>query len=309
MAKSKSSRRRTRPAPRAAAAESALPRFARHEHAGQAPVFPVRPRNPKLHVRRNARYGWAPDLPDERDHQYAAPMAISLPPRYDLRDHYGLPPVYDQGQLGSCTGNSIAAAIQFERMRQNLPSAGLVPSRLFIYYNERAMEGTINSDSGAQIRDGIKSAGSQGDCFEGTAADQWPYVISRFRRKPPPACYAEALKDRAVSYSRLTPTVAQLKGCLASGYPFVFGFTVYSSFEGPDVAKSGVVQMPAPGETVVGGHAVLAVGYDDGAQRFTVRNSWGATWGQKGYFTIPYAYLISGNLADDFWTIRLVSPA
>jgi C1A family cysteine protease len=236
-------------------------------------------------------------------------MAIQLPVKYDLRTHFGLPPVYDQGQLGSCTGNAIAAAVQFERMRQNLTAAKLVPSRLFIYYNERAIEGTVNSDSGAQIRDGIKVVASQGGCFEGHAANQWPYVITRFRKKPPAACYAEALTDRAVSYSAVTQSVDQMKGCLASGYPFVFGFTVYESFEGPVVAKTGIVPLPATGEKVVGGHAVLAVGYDDTTQRLTVRNSWGTGWGQKGYFTIPYSYVTNPHLANDFWTIRLVSVA
>jgi C1A family cysteine protease len=98
-----------------------------------------------------------------------------------------------------------------------------------------------------------------------------------------------------------------MRGCLASGYPFVFGFTVYESFESQDVAKTGVVPMPSPNEQTVGGHAVLAVGYDDSQQRFIVRNSWGPDWGMKGYFTIPYAYLTQSNLSDDFWTIRLIS--
>jgi C1A family cysteine protease len=98
-----------------------------------------------------------------------------------------------------------------------------------------------------------------------------------------------------------------MKGCLASGYPFVFGFTVYDSFESQQVATTGVAPMPQSGEQVVGGHAVLAVGYDDGQQRFIVRNSWGTGWGMQGYFTLPYAYLIDANLADDYWTIRLVT--
>jgi len=92
--------------------------------------------------------------------------------------------------------------------------------------------------------------------------------------------------------------------CLAEGYPFVFGFTVYESFESPAVAKTGVLDMPKPQEKTLGGHAVMAVGYDDKAKRFLVRNSWGSDWGLKGYFTIPYDYLDSRNLADDFWTIR-----
>jgi C1A family cysteine protease len=100
-----------------------------------------------------------------------------------------------------------------------------------------------------------------------------------------------------------------MKGCLASGYPFVYGFTVYESFESPQVAKTGIVPMPATSEKVLGGHAVLAVGYDESSQRFIVRNSWGPTWGMAGYFTVPYAYLTDANLSDDFWTIRLVAKA
>jgi C1A family cysteine protease len=113
-------------------------------------------------------------------------------------------------------------------------------------------------------------------------------------------------KFRTVNYQRVDRTLSQMKSCLADGFPFVFGFTVYDSFESAEAAKTGVLQMPAPGEGVVGGHAVLAVGYDDKINRFIVRNSWGASWGQKGYFTMPYSYLLTGNLSDDFWTIRLV---
>jgi C1A family cysteine protease len=95
-----------------------------------------------------------------------------------------------------------------------------------------------------------------------------------------------------------------MKGCLASGYPFVFGFTVYSSFEGAKVAQSGIVPMPGSAEKPIGGHAVLAVGYDDDTREFLVRNSWGPGWGIKGYFKMPYAYLTAPKLATDFWTIR-----
>ncbi|MGO8919874.1 MAG: C1 family peptidase [Stellaceae bacterium] len=248
------------------------------------------------------RYGWIPDLPDARDHLYAAPAPVmaALPPKADLRPQ--CPPVYDQGQLGSCTANAIGAAIQFDRLKQNL-QPNFVPSRLFIYYNERVIEGTVSTDSGAQIRDGIKSVAQQGACPE----PDWPYDISKFATQPPPADYTEALGDRAVSYSRLVQNQDLLKGCLASGYPFVFGFTVYESFESQAVAQSGVVPMPSPSEQVVGGHAVLAVGYDDGSQRFIVRNSWGTAWGMAGYFTMPYAYVTNSNLADDLWTIRLIS--
>jgi len=247
------------------------------------------------------RYGWLPDLPDARDHLYAAPLEVlqKLPPAVDLR--LKCPPPYDQGQLGSCTGNAIAGAIQFGRQKAK-QKPDFVPARLFIYYNERDIEHTVNTDSGAQIRDGIKSVAKLGVCTEKT----WPYDINKFTAKPPPAAYQEAKKYQVTSYSRVTQTLSQFKGCLAHGYPFVFGFTVYEAFESPQVAKTGVLQMPASSEKSVGGHAVVAVGYDDKSQRFIIRNSWGATWGQKGYFTMPYAYITSSNLADDFWTIRLI---
>jgi C1A family cysteine protease len=248
------------------------------------------------------RFGWVRDIPDQRDHLYAAPVTAlkALPPSVDLRSQ--CPPVYDQGNLGSCTGNGIAGALQFERMKQNLTPA-FNPSRLFIYYNERVIEHTVNSDSGAMIRDGIKTVAKQGDCPE----DNWPYDISKFADKPPPICYREALQYKAVQYQRLVQNLIQMKGCLADGYPIVFGFTVYDSFESPDATKTGVIPMPAPNENVLGGHCVVAVGYDDTQQRFIFRNSWGAGWGQQGYGTMPYAYLTDPNLASDFWTIRLVT--
>jgi C1A family cysteine protease len=251
--------------------------------------------------RKVQRYGWVPDLPDARDHMYAAPQRVlaTLPSQVDLRPQ--CPPVVDQGALGSCTANAIANAHLFNQRKQ-MAAQSFLPSRLFIYYNERVMEGTVNSDSGAMIRDGIKSIAKQGVCPE----TQWPYIIDKFTRKPMQACYKEALKHQAVSYQRLVQTLTQLKGCLASGYPFVLGFTVYESFESQQVAQTGTVPMPAAGEQVLGGHAVLAVGYDDSTQRFIVMNSWGTDWGMHGFFTMPYAYFTDTNLSDDFWTVRLV---
>ena len=247
------------------------------------------------------RYGWVRDLPDHRDFIYSAPPATlqTLPPSADLRPH--CPPVYDQGQLGSCTANAIAGALQFDEIKEN-KNGQSTPSRLFIYYNERVIEGTVKSDNGAQLRDGVKAVVRQGICRESV----WPYNISRFAVKPPALAYKGAAKDKATHYLRLTQVANQLKGCLASGYPFVFGFTVYQSFEGPDVAKTGIVPMPRPSEAVLGGHAVCAVGYDDAQQRFIVRNSWGPGWGMKGYCTMPYTYLLDPNLASDFWTLRTV---
>jgi C1A family cysteine protease len=250
--------------------------------------------------RKIRRYGWIPDQPDQRDHLYAAPpqFLAALPPRADLRRR--CPPVYNQGALGSCTANAIGAAIEFDQMKQKL--SVFVPSRLFIYYNERVIERTVRSDSGAQIRDGIKTVASVGACPE----PEWPYNIAKFATKPPVRAYRDAKLDRAVSYQSLVQDLNQMKGCLASGYPFVFGFTVYQSFETATVAKTGHAPMPMWGERPIGGHAVMAVGYDDASEWFVVRNSWGKNWGIRGYFTLPYAYLIQPALSQDFWTIRLV---
>ena len=250
--------------------------------------------------RKIAHYGWIPDQPDQRDHLYAAPpqFLAKLPRDTDLRPQ--CQPVYDQGQLGSCTANAIGGALEFERRKQKL--SDFVPSRLFIYYNERVIEGTVRSDSGAQLRDGIKSVASQGACPE----PDWPYDISKFTTRPSARAYTDAKFDRAIQYQSIVQDLNQMKGCLASGYPFVFGFTVYQSFESATVAKSGHAPMPQWGERPVGGHAVMAVGYDDASSWFIVRNSWGSGWGLKGYFTLPYAYMIQPGLSSDFWTIRLV---
>jgi len=251
-------------------------------------------------TRSNTFYGWRPDLPDHRDHAYAAPRKprAGLPAKVDLRGA-NMPPVWDQGSLGSCTAHAIGAALVFESAKAGKPA--FMPSRLMIYFEEREVEGTIESDAGAEIRDGIKCVKDQGACDEVL----WPYDESRFALKPSSTAYTAALAHEALSYQRVGQNHEQLRGCLADGHPFVFGFTVYESFESLAVAKSGSASLPKRGESAVGGHAVLAVGYDDARQRYLIRNSWGADWGIKGYFTLPYAYVTNNNLADDFWTLRV----
>jgi C1A family cysteine protease len=261
-------------------------------------------------IRTAVRYGWRRDLPDHRDFTYAAPAHLAnknMPSSVDLRKVWNKP-CYDQGQLGSCTGNSIAGAIEFALAKEN--AHPFTPSRLFIYYNERVIEGTVDSDAGAQIRDGMKSVAGIGYCGEAGSPPTkcppnslWPYDISTFKDKPPEPCYQCAANHKVGSYHSITQNLADMQACLAEGFPFVFGFTVYESFE--KMKAPWIAPMPQQGEAVLGGHAVLAMGYDNKKRLFLVRNSWGPGWGQKGYFYMPFAYLLDDNLSDDLWTVRL----
>jgi len=246
------------------------------------------------------QYGWKPDTPDFRDYTREIPILVEvLPSIVDLSTK--CPPVLDQGNLGSCTANAIANAHRFEQKRQVF-NPDWLPSRLFIYFNERAIEHTITSDSGASIRDGIKSIAKQGVCPE----TEWQYNIKKFKSKPSSKCYTDALKFTAIKYVRVNQLSSDIRSTLNAGYPIVFGFSVYSSFESREVANTGIVPMPSETEQCLGGHAVLMVGYDDSAQRFKVMNSWGVGWGQQGFFTIPYEYVLSPKLANDFWAIEII---
>ena len=245
------------------------------------------------------KFGWKRDLHDKNDIKFTAEAPVPTPPLVDLTPF--CPPIYDQGDLGSCTANALAAAYEFEKMKQK--QSYFMPSRLFIYYNERAMEGTIKSDAGAALRDGIKSLNTQGVCPE----TMWQYNTNKFATKPPCNCYTTALKNEVKQYLSVNNTIADLKQCFAQGYPIAFGISVYSSFMSDEVAKTGIVPMPQPNDSLEGGHAILGVGYNDSKQMVIVRNSWGTDWGIKGYFLLPYAYITTPNLASDFWTIRLVA--
>ena len=250
-------------------------------------------------------YGWIPEKPDQRDKKFLfiPDPSVVLPPMVDLRPF--CPPVYDQGQLGSCTANGIGFAYEFDRMKQGLPD--FMPSRLFIYYNERVIENTVRSDAGANIRDGFKSLG-KGDKGDGVCTEKdWPYVISRFATKPCSKYYRKAKNDLAVAYKPVNQTLYDIKSSLAQGFPVVVGFSVYESFESDEVAKTGIVPMPGQQEQLLGGHCVAVVGYDDSKQWWIVRNSWGDSWGDKGYFYMPYQYLTNADLSDDFWQMSLVS--
>src|SRR5665213_2163194 len=245
--------------------------------------------------------GWKPQLPDHRDKKLSLAGPVVLPPLVDLRTDCFEPSIYNQGQLGSCTANAIGALFEAELKKQGLTD--FMPSRLFIYYNERVMEGDPSVDGGAEIRDGMKSLATQGVCPE----TNWPYIENLFAKEPPALCYASGLLNKATSYLAVNQDIFSLKSCLALGYRFTFGITVYDSFESGAVASSGMVPIPGQDESVLGGHAIACVGYDDSKQCFIMRNSWGTTWGLAGYFYLPYSYVLNTDLASDFWTLRLVA--
>jgi C1A family cysteine protease len=245
------------------------------------------------------KFGWVRDLPDHRDFKFKVTVPKELPALVDLRDK--CPPVYNQGTLGSCTANALGAAFQFEQMKQKVTD--FIPSRLFIYYNEREMEGTVKQDSGAMIRTGIKTMVKEGVCPE----DHWKYNINKFKLKPPPPCYRIATDNQVLEYQRITPhTLYEVKQALVDEHPVVFGFMVYESMMTPKVAKTGYVPVPQRNDRATGGHAVMAVGYDDSKEALIVRNSWGTQWGINGYFYLPYWYVTTPNVSADYWTIRLV---
>lgn len=248
--------------------------------------------------------GWIPDEPDFRDHKYEAPrmqglvagVGPQLPKKVDfreLKDARGnpkLPPVFDQGAMGSCTGQAVSAAIGFLR-----PEA-YRHSRLFIYYNARVRGGNVGIDNGATIRNAIKGAASEGAAMESL----WAYEKGNLLKKPSIQAYTDGAPRKIGEYLSIVG-LENIKSALAATHPVVFGFTVYKSFHGASVAKTGLMPMPTATDRAGGGHAVMAVGYDDAKQQLIVRNSWGAKWGDKGYFYMPYAYL---PLTSAWWTIR-----
>ncbi len=246
-----------------------------------------------------SKYGWKPDTPDHRDFLKVSPP-VSCPTKVDLRTTGLLPEVWNQGQLGSCVAHSTGAAFDFCLGKSN--KSAWMPSRLFIYYNARAIENSINSDNGCMIRDAVKQLNALGVCHE----DIWPYSVNKFASKPTAKCYAQASLGQIVQYSRVAQTQRDIEATLAQGFPICCGISIYESFESEVVAKSGMVPMPLASEPSLGGHAVLIVGYDHAKRLFIMRNSWGTEWGDKGHFYISYDYLLNKNLADDFWVLQQV---
>lgn len=249
--------------------------------------------------RKIRRYGWKRDLPSRIYTPFRLQLT-SLPSSFSLLPSGFLPPVFDQGNEGSCVGNSGTAVMQYIRAKR--AETDITLSRNFLYYNARVLSGDADYDGGCQISDAISTLKTTGVCSEPT----WPYNESNVLLRPSDDAYSEAVSYEALTTEQVAPDITAIKTAIASGIPVWFGFTVYDAFESPAVAQTGVLNMPGPTEDIVGGHAVLAVAYDDTAERVTVRNSWGSSWGQKGYFTMPYEYVASSDLADDRWAVYTV---
>lgn len=243
------------------------------------------------------KYHWKPDRPDKRDYIYSNNNSTT-PNQVDLRQF--CTPIENQGFLGSCTGQAIAGAIELINKRNKKQND---VSRLYIYYYERLLLGTINYDSGAYIRDGIKVCYKYGAPLE----KYWPYVIHKFKDKPNNPATIDGAKRKVTLYERITDH----SGCidsLTNGNPVVIGFNVYDSFEKSALSRTGVMPYPdVTKERLLGGHAVLLVGYDKTSQVYIARNSWGAGWGDKGYFYMPFQVIQNQSMSSDFWTILNVN--
>jgi C1A family cysteine protease len=263
--------------------------------------------------------GWQPDLPDFRDFTAQTPevktvlsksrllktKAATLPATVDLREWCS--PIEDQGDLGSCTANAGVGLLEYYERR----ACGhhLDASRLFLYKATRNLLGWTG-DTGAYLRTTMKAMA----LFGAPPEQYWRYNIAAFDNEPPAFCYAFAQNYQSLKYYRLDPpdsSPSEVLGCikkyLAARLPSMFGFTVYSSF--PFIgAGTGDIPFPQPGENVLGGHAVDAVGYDnakkigDNKGALLIRNSWGTAWGENGYGWLPYKYVEVG-LAEDFWSL------
>ena len=245
-------------------------------------------------------FGYKQDLPDERDYKYKA-VVTKLPESVDLTEK--LMPVRDQGSLGACTAFATGAMVEYVRTKNNLKNWYVSP--LFTYYATRQIEGTIDVDAGAYVRNALKSAANYGT----TKEDYWPYDIQKFTITPPQSAWDDASNHQALVYYRLQQTREDILTCLAEGFPFTFGMMLYESFIQTQCGFIVHNYLPMPNTTTekfVGGHCMLAVGYftDKETTYIRVRNSWGNFIGLGGYHNIPLDYFLDPKLAADFWTIR-----
>lgn len=258
----------------------------------------------EVQERKVRRYGFKPGLPGVL---MTPADTAGLNPKSEVDPRKSLPPIFDQGQLGSCTANATAAAFQYDSILDHGSGHGCgLLSRLFVYYGERKIEGQLGQgDTGAYGHDAFKVAAEVGIPPE----TDWPYDISTFEGPIP----AKAIKDEP-HYKLTKPVHAvphseeEIKRVLSNRQTVAFGFTVYESFESAEVADTGIVPMPKHDESVLGGHEVLIVGYLTSHPEYAlVRNSWGTSWGISGYFLMPWSYITSRTYSSDLRTI--VRPA
>jgi C1A family cysteine protease len=252
------------------------------------------------------------DRPDKRDlHLPRFPhlgIGAPLPSSVDLFNSLNLP-VYDQGELGSCTANAGVLYRRFLAQRfSRYSSHDQDLSRLFLYYQERLLEGNADSDGGAEVRDTFKALASVGVCPETDDPYNPANVLSaEANNSPADASAAGVYKIGAYHRIPMSSDMEIARSCLASGYPIELGFMVYESFE--SIGSDGVMPTPKIGEQELGGHAVVIFGYDDTRKWFVVRNSWGPEWGAGGDFYMPYAFLQNQDMSQpDLWMSHLGRP-
>jgi len=221
----------------------------------------------------------------------------TLPNQIDLRPNFAFYPPQDQGDLNSCTSFAIAGAIAYLANKKN--KMVVSPSELFIYYNERVLQGVIDENSPVEIKNGLIATSKSGSCH----TDFWPYDQGKYKVKPPEPAYENAKKILTATYEFVEQDEAHIKESIANDIPVLFGMSVYPYFISKKMADSGVLTMPIPNDFRMGGHAPLLVGYNDGTRQFIARNSFGTDWGMDGYFTLPYDYVLNPNYGTDFWRI------
>jgi C1A family cysteine protease len=232
------------------------------------------------------------DEPDARDRRFV-PKLERLPQRADLSQFCGK--VYQQYRIQSCSANALASAMTL--IANQLDEAIAPPSRLFMYYNARALSNAQRKDCGTTIRLAIKALARQGACPE----RQWPYRKDAVTLRPLRACYADA-QIRPIRYHRIAQELDLLHAALAQGSAFVFGIQAYGDTF-TQAARTAYLRLPRKTDTPLGGHALIAVGYDATKKTFIARNSLGSAFAKNGFFSIPDAYFTNPELTYDFWTI------
>jgi len=263
--------------------------------SSEQPRFPLK-------IRKIKRYGALPDIPDQRDIYTTFPKTIEYYQTEDLRKYNFFPEVFTQGELGSSVAHALLAAYIFSLKKDGI-STEINFSPQFIYYNQRLIAGTVECDSGASIRDGIKILERLGVCTE----EMYPYDLNFFKERPTDESYEFAYKNKhPIQYRRVRPLLEDIMKSISIKLPVLMGFTVYDSFQHPDVARTGIMPVPKPGEKIIGHHCVLIIGYDIPKKYLLCRNSWGSTWGQGGHIWIPFSFINSRNCSD-FWIISTSS--